>query len=389
MFGGVARYVLQAGYAIGDPKRVDPIKEALNTKAVLKVVNEVGSEDVDQTKTSGVLIHLIPDETYTTMRYEWGSFYIMEKAFNELFKVSKDKVQTFLSVGSELHTGSMFRMLFEPWFHARISEQGYTGKLRKLTTGRELVENKKKKRNVIGMVKDHMGIKDHTIPASPLHRFFDLEEIIENRYNVPINPNFPVIDSLWPSRGEMYQVTSAEHHEIKTETLSVVRQIFANWLATNKTVKLIFVVPPSRFETYTLQRYVEPKSKKDAKGAVVAKEVVKEFKTDEQKALAKKKSAVKLSKVVENEDVESGHRRKLRSKKSRVSLVEVKNREEDIGDKEEEEVDPSTTTVDWIEQYVLEMDVNRLHDSMVIQLWEETEKKSILRNTLNVIGGKK
>ena len=96
----------------------------------------------------------------------------------------------------------------------------------------------------------------------------------------------------------MYQVTSAtEHHEIKTETLSVLRQIFANWLATNRTVKLIFVVPPSRFETYTLQRYIEPKSKKDAKGAVDAKQVVKEFKTDEQKVLAKKKSAVKLSKV--------------------------------------------------------------------------------------------
>ena len=61
MFGGIARYVLHAGYAIGDPKRVDPIKEALNTKTVLKVVNEVGSEDVDQ---SGVLIHLSPDETH-------------------------------------------------------------------------------------------------------------------------------------------------------------------------------------------------------------------------------------------------------------------------------------------------------------------------------------
>jgi hypothetical protein len=91
---------------------------------------------------------------------------------------------------------------------------------------------------------------------------------------------------------------------------------------------------------------------------------------------------VKLSKVVENEDVESRPWRKLRSKKSRVSLVEVKNREEDIGDKKEDEVDPSTTTVDWIEQYVLEMDVNPLHDAMVMQIWEETEKKSMLRNPL-------
>jgi hypothetical protein len=146
--------------------------------------------------------------------------------------------------------------------------------------------------------------------------------------------------------------------------------------ATNKTVKLIFVVPPSRFETYTLQRYVEPKSKKGAKGAAVAKEVVKEFKTDEQKVLAKKKSAVKLSKVVENEDDESGHRRKLSSKKSKASF--------------EDEVDPSTATVDWIEQFVLEMDVNPLRDAISLKVQEEQEKKKFkMLNPLDMIPGKK
>jgi hypothetical protein len=144
-------------------------------------------------------------------------------------------------------------------------------------------------------------------------------------------------------------------------------------LATNKTVKLIFVVPPSRFATYTFQRYVEPKSKKDAKGAVVAIEVVKELKTDEQKVLAKKKSAVKLSKV---EDVEGGHRRKLRSKKSKASF--------------EEEVDPSTATVDWIEQFVLEMDVNPLREAMSLKAQEWREKKKLkMLNLLNMIAGKK
>jgi hypothetical protein len=103
---------------------------------------------------------------------------------------------------------------------------------------------------------------------------------------------------------------------------------------------------------------------------------VKEFKTDEQKVLAKKKSAVKLSKVVENEDVESGHRRKLRSKKSKASF--------------EDEVDPSTATVDWIEQFVLEMDVNPLRDAISLKVQEEQEKKKFkMLNPLDMIPGKK
>jgi hypothetical protein len=96
MFGGIARYVLQEGYGVGSTELLDPIKDALNIKSVLKVVNEVETEDVDQTKTSGVLIHLIPAEGYRSMRYELGSFYIMEKAFNEVFKVEKDTEEYIL-----------------------------------------------------------------------------------------------------------------------------------------------------------------------------------------------------------------------------------------------------------------------------------------------------
>lgn len=403
-FGGIARYVLQQGYAIGDPALTDPIKEALNTKAVLKVVSEVGTEDVDQTKASGVLIHLIPGETYRTIRYEWGSFYIMEQAWKSLFIVSKDKVQTLIAVGSELHLGTLFGMLFEPWFHTRISEQGYTGRLRKLTTGRELMENKKKKRNALGILKDNLGITEHIIPAARRHKFFEVEEIVEGRYNVPTNPNFPAIDSLWPSRGEMYQVTSTESHEIKTEALPVLRKIFANWLATNQTAKFIFVVPPSRFMSYTIQRYIEPKPK-SKEGSAAAKEVTKELKKmtggenpqaetlkagEHIKVPTKKQSTVNLPKVPQKEAVESRPTTKLRNKKSRARLMAMKN-QEDTGDKEkDEEVDPSTMVkVDWIEQFVLEMDVNPLHDSMVMKLWEEKEKKSGLGNTLSALGGKK
>lgn len=89
MFGGIARYVLQQGYAIGDPVRTDPIKDMLNTKSVLKTVTEVGTQDIDPTKTSGVLIHIIPDETYRTMSYEWGSFHIMEQMGNVIHGIKR------------------------------------------------------------------------------------------------------------------------------------------------------------------------------------------------------------------------------------------------------------------------------------------------------------
>lgn len=62
-FGGVARYVLQPGFTIDDPHKTDPIKEALNPGSVVQAIADFEWGKVDATKSSGVLVHLVPDES--------------------------------------------------------------------------------------------------------------------------------------------------------------------------------------------------------------------------------------------------------------------------------------------------------------------------------------
>lgn len=95
--------------------------------------------------------------------------------------------------------------------------------------------------------------------------FYENSEIAYNEYNVPLKPNYPAIDSLAPHRGEMYQCTSAETHRIKLKYLTPLKPHFRKWLDANPgdKVKFIFVLPPDRFTTFSLQSYIEPSSKQE------------------------------------------------------------------------------------------------------------------------------
>jgi len=62
----------------------------------------------------------------------------------ELFKVSRRQIETMLASADKFHVGTFYGILFEPWFHTRITERGYTGRIRKLSNGRELAANKKR-----------------------------------------------------------------------------------------------------------------------------------------------------------------------------------------------------------------------------------------------------
>ena len=345
-FGGVARYVLQDGFTFDDPQKTDPIKEALNPVSVVQAIGEFQSGQVDNTKSSGVLVHLIPDENYRQFRYEWGSTYIMEKSFEQLFKISKKNVQTMLVSAEGLHTGTFYGILFEPWFHARIADYGYTGRFRKLTTGWALNTATKKKRGLFGTSKEDINpldIQEHRIPRSSAHTFYYKTEIDPDGYNVPCDPTFASLDSFYPSRGEIYQVTSAERHPIKTENLSFVRPYFAEYLSRNDKVKFIFVVPPKNFESFTIQPFHDPAQRKHEK--------------DDDKKPAKKESG--KGKGVERPET---------STKAKVRTLKIEK--EELGE------DPSTLfDSTWIEQWVLEMDVNPLTDALRMKIREEAKKQ--------------
>jgi hypothetical protein len=188
----------------------------------------------------------------------------MERAFKQCFDVQKKKVAAFM-VGTDLKTGTLFGIMFKPWFHARIAQYGYSGGFRALKSGNEMALVKQK-RTWIPFGTDNHGVCHHHIPKMAIHEFYNDDEIDENEYNVPLKPNYPAIDSLAPHRGEMYQCTAAQTHRIKTESLEALKPHFDKWRKANPNakVKLIFVLPPNRFSSFTIQSYTESASKEKA-----------------------------------------------------------------------------------------------------------------------------
>ena len=274
MFGGIARSIF---LNFKDPNK--PLNSLFVVTDVTTAINEVGSTDLNHQKVSGMILHLIPDNTLQQTSYQWGSTAIMETAFDTMFRVSKNKIQTFLHAGIGLHLGTFYGLLFEPYFHARVTEQGYSGRIRRLTSSASTESDRTKirpttiasesiprtKRTWYRAKKLVTEVHDHTIPVQRLHHFHIHSEIQVDKYNVPDRKNFAAVDAVAPALGEMYQVTSAENHRIKGIHLRPLKRFFKDYLATGEKVKLIFVVPPNRFENFTEQNYIFPTNKNTKK----------------------------------------------------------------------------------------------------------------------------
>ena len=374
VFGGIPRSVLK------DYNEHFTISKLFNITDVATALAEVGSEEMNHSKVSGKILHLVPDNTLTYPRYEWASNCIMEAAFHKLFQMTRKKIESFLNAGYGLHLGTFYGLMFEPYYHATITERGYNGKIRRLTpppsTDSPFVSQQpgsalhpltppilpathgseaSVKRNWYGAKKHWAQPYDSKIPRLPINHFHVLSDIAVSCYNVPDRKNFAAVDAIAPSRGEMYQVTSAERHGIKGLHLRPLKRFFAGYLSSGQKVKLIFVVPPNRFESYQEQKYLFPpvRISDDDEGD-----------DDKQKRKRKRKMGENFDIIdwddlpyvedVEVQDVQvqpgvPGADNRMRSKKKLQDalLAEV---------------------TEWIDQYVMEMSVEPMASSAAVSV---------------------
>ena len=218
-------------------------KEWFAVTDALLAVTQVGSNVIDQSNTSGQILHLIPDETLQNFTYQWGSTEIMMKAFEQMFKVTKTKIECFLHGGMTLSTGTFYGLLFEPYFHCRVKVQGYKNRMRLLepiATGKDDPKSVKTKRTAWGTKKSSSVVNDYDIPRLRYNVFHRLGEIVLDAYNVPDRKNFVAVDALAPSRGEMFLITSAEKHPVKANHLLKLKSKFDVYRGGGITGKGIF-----------------------------------------------------------------------------------------------------------------------------------------------------
>jgi hypothetical protein len=410
-FGGIARYIFGEGYSVTDKTKKNPISRALSVSALIRAFDDVGSNSLDHGSTSGVLVHLIPDTlAYNSFTYQWGSTYIMMKSFDKLFRVKQKEIDCLIVTGEGLNMGTLYGLLFEPWFHRRVCGQGYSGRIRKLKTGREMKGITTRKRNNLGILVDNLGITKYNIPRLDENKYFYRKHIRPECYNTPTSPNYEGLDSLCPLRGEIFQLTVAQQHPVKTTNLSLLRPFFEDFLQMNRTekVKFIFVVPPNRFETFTQQSYISPlksrqpqdanessTSSQDDKSKVKSK---KEKKLEMQRSVDKrreiKKRLTELKKEAKKKE-QKELKEKLKRKERKVEGSENGEEEEDddtIYVNNADESDPAwaelTEEVEqefdhsWLEQWVLELNVDPLTDAIAAR--NLTEKRQKLTEVIGV-----
>ena len=242
----------------------------------------------------------------------------MLHVFHQIFRVTKSSIQVQIKIGGSI--SGLYGTLFEPWFHNRITERGYMGRFRELEKAPD-GNSAAARRNLLGRIKS----TKYKIPILPQNRFYHVSEIQPEKYNIPLNKNFPMIDSLCPARGEMFQVTWSENHGIKAQYLMSLKPKFKQFLKDNpnKKVKMIFVVPPHNFNTFRRQSYL----------GLAAADPPTDPTSNTTQALQPKKKSSSFN---------------VRSKTTKTKATES------AGGTTEDEIES------WIVQCVLDMDVNPL-----------------------------
>ena len=367
-YGGIPRFVLEWHQTKPD---ANPLRNAVVSADIHKAVNDLGSSEFDHQAVSGKIIHLIPSADFRTFTYEWASTEIMEICFERLFSISRWKIQCLLNSGQGLYMGTLYGILFEPWFHRKIAKQGLNVKVRPL----EVEPSQTRKRRLLQIGSGSSDEVTMKWPPQKENRFFDYQEIDCLAYNVPHVTNFPAVDSFCPSRGELFQITAAEKHDIKAAKLGLLKPYFKQFLASGAKAKLYFVVPPYRYNTFKAQRYIYPSAASTESTSVTQPESeATPLETNETPATALASPAATPTKSKAKTKVVK-HRRKPKALASSAAIALSAEHETSTATIPQAagmtvpaatklDIKDKPVSPDWIEQWVMELDVNPLSAAM-------------------------
>lgn len=206
------------------------LRHDLGTKALEKLTEIATSADSSgeptRFKMSHRLLLMIPSEDYTTYNFIPSSVKIGRRILKKTFESDLKNAQSLMGAMSGAHFG----LVFEPYAHFVLASGG-TFTIRNLKD--DVIEDFKLE-----------PLTTAEIDNSQL-KYLELKD---NKYYVPTDPTFAVIDS-WSKR-DMCQMTVGFHHAIK----STAKQFKA--LQGKGPTRIIFVVPKPKEAAFTVQPLV-------------------------------------------------------------------------------------------------------------------------------------
>ena len=227
MIGGLPRYVLE--------KKVDLVKlisQSINKlaldKLLLIALGKISKED----QISHRVVHFkVEPPFYTDCTLTMASVYALNEASKKFLSHSEREVKYFLYCTAGMLSLAFFRAkVFEGYAHQKLSEGG--------NFPMRCLEDKTE------------GIL--MLPKRNTAEFHDISNCKDSGvYYIPVNPDFPCIDSVIPGVGYFQMTTSLDHKIVKRKMSEIVRVMHMR--------RFYFVVPHMSFERFRKQKFSKEK----------------------------------------------------------------------------------------------------------------------------------
>lgn len=236
-FGGVPRFVFTAEQSDVSSTIAGAFGKANFRKHVELPIT---MEQSDYDNYSHRLLHMIPCENYSNYYLKFASESIGSRIFHEYFAECRNDLFKFLVESEGVMEASGYRgYLFEMLAHQKLSAGGEFSVKNLQTKEISLVE----------------------LPPSEVIIFSkasELNPIDDTKYYRPQVKNYESLDSF--RANWLFQMGVGPTHPVKIHGIRkflTARGLFANGKITSASpMRLYFVVPPNRFESYSVQKFV-------------------------------------------------------------------------------------------------------------------------------------
>ena len=225
LIGGIPRFVLEKF----DQNLKDIIDLAITRLDIEKIQSISIGNLQNENDISHIIVHFVVNDLFEIESLQFSSNYVTETALDLLAQKQEEQLRNFISGGEHCTIYSGIRgNMFEAFTH-RLFIKGGTFDCRSLSENKE---------NVTYSI---------SLPALNSDRFLDIKKCgKEEKYYIPLSPNYPCIDSFIPDKF-LFQMTVSTEHPIIGRKMDEI-------LSATKLNGLYFVVPRTLFSDYKKQR---------------------------------------------------------------------------------------------------------------------------------------